>query len=156
MYTTVHDYEGLAWHQVCKMCPGEVRQDLRMRELWEDMRQEVAIAAWIAASRNLDTRETARFIQREIYAALINMGYRRPKGCPCFLWHPYDIPDRWPYEPDDGPDIDLEALRDDLQAAITQAYGEPTWAMVWRWATSSHSRHVPTRIAKIVHHAVNL
>jgi hypothetical protein len=62
------------------MLPAALRGVLRERQLWEDIQQEVALAAFIAAQQGLGLKETSRFVQREVYRALREMGLRKARG----------------------------------------------------------------------------
>jgi hypothetical protein len=72
------DYVGLAWYNACRMLCPDLRQELRRRDLWEDVQQEVVLSAVVAEQAGWDTRTTANFVQRSLYRALCQMGFRRP------------------------------------------------------------------------------
>jgi cytochrome P450 len=60
--------------------PAVLRDVLRQRQLWEDVQQEIALAVIIASQQGLGLKETSRFVQREVYRALREMGLRKARG----------------------------------------------------------------------------
>jgi hypothetical protein len=76
----VKDYHAVAWRAALLILPAALRDVLRSRQLWEDIQQEVALAAIIASQQGLGLRETSRFVQREVYRALREMGLRKARG----------------------------------------------------------------------------
>jgi hypothetical protein len=76
----VKDYHAVAWRAALFILPAALRDVLRARQLWEDIQQEIALAAIIASQQGLGLRETSRFVQREVYRALREMGLRKARG----------------------------------------------------------------------------
>jgi hypothetical protein len=76
----VKDYHAVAWRAALFMLPAALRDVLRKRQLWEDIRQEIALAAIIASRQGLGVKETSRLVQREVYRALREMGLRKARG----------------------------------------------------------------------------
>jgi hypothetical protein len=81
----VKDYHAVAWRAALFILPATLRDVLRQRQLWEDIQQEIALAAIIASRQGLGLKETSRFVQREVYRALREMGLRRARGG-CWEW----------------------------------------------------------------------
>jgi len=82
----VRDYLGLAWKAALRQLPRLLRDELRERQLWEDMQQEVVLAAFIAQQERLTAKETMRLVDKTVYEALVAMGLRRPKGSGGWEW----------------------------------------------------------------------
>jgi len=76
----VKDYHAVAWRAALFILPTTLRDVLRERQLWEDIQQEIALAAIIASRQGLGVKETSRFVQREVYRALREMGLRKARG----------------------------------------------------------------------------
>jgi hypothetical protein len=76
----VKDYVAAAWRSALFILPAVLRDVLRQRQLWEDIQQEIALAAIIASQQGLGLRETRRLVQREVCRALREMGLRKARG----------------------------------------------------------------------------
>jgi hypothetical protein len=76
----VKDYLAAAWRGALFILPVTLREILRRRQLWEDIQQEIALAAIIASQQGLGLRETRRLVQREVCRALREMGLRKARG----------------------------------------------------------------------------
>jgi hypothetical protein len=76
----VKDYHAVAWRAALFTLPAALRDVLRERQLWEDIQQEIALAAIIASRQGLGVKETSRLVQREVYRALREMGLRKARG----------------------------------------------------------------------------
>jgi hypothetical protein len=76
----VKDYVAAAWRSALFILPPTLREILRERQLWEDIQQEIALAAFVAAQQGLGLRETRRFVQREVCRALREMGLRKARN----------------------------------------------------------------------------
>jgi hypothetical protein len=76
----VKDYHAAAWRGALFILPAALRDLLRKRQLWEDIQQEIALAAIIASQQGLGLRETRRLVQREVCRALREMGLRKARG----------------------------------------------------------------------------
>lgn len=74
------DYEAIAWHQVKRIIPLDIRVRLSKEDWLEDLRQTVRFAAWKAKQDGLDLGESSRFAQREVYAFMVALGWRRKRG----------------------------------------------------------------------------
>jgi hypothetical protein len=81
----VKDYHAVAWRAALFILPAALRDVLRERQLWEDVQQEIALAAIVAAQQGLGIKETSRLVQREVYRALREMGLRKARGG-CWEW----------------------------------------------------------------------
>ena len=76
----VKDYLGIAWKAALRQLPRLLRDELRSRQLWEDIQQEIALAAFIAQQGRLSLKETWRLVDKAVYEALVAMGLRKPRG----------------------------------------------------------------------------
>ena len=76
----VRDYLGVAWKAALRQLPRLLRDELRNRQLWEDIQQEIVLAAFIAQQGRLSLKETWKLVDATVYRALVNMGLRKPKG----------------------------------------------------------------------------
>jgi hypothetical protein len=76
----VKDYHAVAWRSALFILPAVLRDVLRQRQLWEDVQQEIALAAIIASQQGLGLRETRRLVQREVCRALREMGLRKTRN----------------------------------------------------------------------------
>jgi hypothetical protein len=76
----VKDYVAAAWRSALFILPAVLRDVLRQRQLWEDVQQEIALAAIIASQQGLGLRETRRLVQREVCRALREMGLRKTRN----------------------------------------------------------------------------
>jgi len=76
----VKDYLGVAWKAALRQLPRLLRDELRSRQLWEDIQQEIALAAFIAQQGRFSLKETWRLVDKAVYEALVNMGLRKPRG----------------------------------------------------------------------------
>jgi len=82
----VRDYLGVAWKAALRQLPRLLRDELRSRQLWEDIQQEVVLAAFIAQQGRFSLKETWKLVDETIYRALVNMGLRKPKGTGRWEW----------------------------------------------------------------------
>jgi len=82
----VKDYLGIAWKAALRQLPRLLRDELRSRQLWEDIQQEVVLAAFIAQQSRLSLKETWRLVDKAVYEALVAMGLRKPKGTGRWEW----------------------------------------------------------------------
>jgi hypothetical protein len=73
------DYVGLAV-RVFRTNAGGAWEMIRARQLDEDWRQEIELAAFLARREGLSWQDAARLYGRLAYAALMAMGFWRPRG----------------------------------------------------------------------------
>jgi hypothetical protein len=76
----VKDYVAAAWRSALFILPAALRDILRERQLWEDIQQEISLAAFVAARQELGLRETRRLVQKEVCRALREMGLRKARN----------------------------------------------------------------------------
>jgi hypothetical protein len=76
----VKDYVAAAWRSALFILPAALRDILRERQLWEDIQQEISLAAFVAARQGLGLRETRRLVQKEVCRALREMGLRKARN----------------------------------------------------------------------------
>jgi hypothetical protein len=81
----VKDYVAAAWRSALFILPAALRDILRERQLWEDIQQEISLAAFVAARQGLGLRETRRLVQKEVCRALREMGLRKARNG-CWEW----------------------------------------------------------------------
>ncbi len=82
----VRDYMAVAWRAAMRQLPRLLRDELRYRQLWEDMQQEIALAAFIAQRERLTLKETMKLVDKSVYEALVAMGLRKPRGSGRWEW----------------------------------------------------------------------
>ena len=82
----VRDYNRLANEQAARMIPPNLYAEIHQRKLAKDLTQSIKLAAELARRQNMLLKEASLFIQREIYATLTDLGYRRPRGSSRFVY----------------------------------------------------------------------
>ena len=115
----VKDYHAVAWRAALFILPAALRDVLRERQLWEDVQQTVALAAFVAAQQGLDIKETSRLVQKEVYQALRDMGFRNARGG---RWEWWEVGmDEWKEEMGD---VGLDDLgeRGEVSVVIDEGY----------------------------------
>ena len=90
--------EQLDFDRALRMCFSKVRflspllrDRLHQEGVWEDLRQEMHLAAWEAVEKGLDERETFRLAARRIYTFLKANGYRAYRHGYCKMDRPLSL-----------------------------------------------------------------
>jgi len=142
------NYRKLAWHAALRNLPREVRVILRCASLWEDVKQEVALCAFMAERDGLDTNQTVSLVNRTIYRAMRAMGFRRPRSYKGYVWASVQLPAFFKQQ-DSLPDFNHRDFRLALRREIAARLGNEPWKRVWSWARSKN-RDVPRDVAEIL------
>lgn len=81
----VRDYYGVVNHNARKLISPALLDAIRDDGIGQDFLQEQKRIAIEAEQRRMSLRDASNFAQREIYRALCNYGYFRPKGSSSFV-----------------------------------------------------------------------
>ena len=87
-YAAVDAELGPDAHNVSRICftkfrfiPACIKDELRRRDLWDDLIQETYLTAWESYQNGLSISDTRHLIERRLYAFFRAYGYRRYRHC---------------------------------------------------------------------------